>query len=102
MRAARRNSPIKHKSTCLFNLIADNASQELRQAGGKACEGRGACVRRPPQTCGDRCGRLQMKQFSVGQKWVMTDTVYGQFFGEVIEISVEGRVGTVVITDDRE
>ena len=43
-----------------------------------------------------------MKQFSVGQKWVMTDPVYGQFFGEVVEISDEGRSGIVVITDDRD
>jgi len=43
-----------------------------------------------------------MKRFYLGQKWVMTDPVYGQFFGEVVEISDEGRSGTVVITDDRD
>ena len=43
-----------------------------------------------------------MKRFSIGQKWVMTDPVFGSFFGEVIEISDEGRSGTVVITDGRD
>ena len=43
-----------------------------------------------------------MKRFAIGQKWVMADRVYCQFFGEVIEISDEGRSGTVVITDDRD
>jgi len=43
-----------------------------------------------------------MKRFSIGQKWVMTDAVFGSFFGEVIEISDEGRSGTVVITDERD
>jgi hypothetical protein len=32
----------------------------------------------------------------------MTDAVFGTFFGEVIEISDEGRSGTVVITDGRD
>jgi hypothetical protein len=32
----------------------------------------------------------------------MTDLVFGTFFGEVIEISDEGRSGTVVITDERD
>jgi len=32
----------------------------------------------------------------------MTDPVFGTFFGEVIEISDEGRSGTVVITDERD
>jgi hypothetical protein len=40
-----------------------------------------------------------MKRFSIGQKWVMTDAVFGSFFGEVIEISDRGRSGSVVITD---
>jgi hypothetical protein len=43
-----------------------------------------------------------MKRFSIGQKWVMTDPVFGNFFGEVIEISDEGRSGTVVITDEQD
>jgi len=43
-----------------------------------------------------------MKRFSIGQKWVMTDPVFGSFFGEVIEISDEGRSGTVVITDEQD
>ena len=42
-----------------------------------------------------------MKRFAVGQKWVNEDAMYGRFLGEVIEISAQGRWGTVVITDDR-
>jgi hypothetical protein len=42
-----------------------------------------------------------MKRFAVGQKWVAEAAVYGRFLGEVIEISAEGRWGTVVITDDQ-
>src|SRR5205807_9044356 len=44
---------------------------------------------------------IQTKPFSIGQKWVNQDPIYGTFFGEVIEISDEGRRGTVVITDDQ-
>jgi hypothetical protein len=43
-----------------------------------------------------------MKRFSLGQKWVMTDPVYGAFFGEVIEISDDGNWGVVIITGDRD
>jgi hypothetical protein len=43
-----------------------------------------------------------MKRFSIGQKWVMTDPVFVSFFGEVIEISHEGRSGIVVITDEQD
>jgi hypothetical protein len=42
-----------------------------------------------------------MKRFSVGQKWISNDTIYGRFFGEVIEITDEGDSGTVIITDDQ-
>jgi hypothetical protein len=42
-----------------------------------------------------------MERFSVGQKWKATDAVFGTVFGEVIEISDDGRSGTVVITDDQ-
>lgn len=42
-----------------------------------------------------------MKRFSVGQKWISNDTMYGRFFGEVIEITDEGDSGTVIITDDQ-
>ena len=42
-----------------------------------------------------------MERFSVGQKWKMTDAVFGTFFGEVIEISDSGRSGSIVITDDQ-
>ena len=40
-------------------------------------------------------------RFLVGQKWINKDPIYGTFFGEVMEISGEGRRGTVVITDDQ-
>jgi hypothetical protein len=42
-----------------------------------------------------------MKRFSVGQKWINEATLYGTVLGEVIEITNQGRQGTVVITDDR-
>ena len=45
---------------------------------------------------------LRMKRFSVGQKWIIADPVLGTFFGEVIDISDEGKSGTVVITDDQD
>ena len=41
-----------------------------------------------------------MKYFSVGQRWVARYGIFGTFFGEVIEISGEGRYGVVVITDE--
>jgi hypothetical protein len=40
-------------------------------------------------------------RFSVGQKWRNDDAIFGPFFGEVIEISDQGRRGAVVITDDQ-
>jgi hypothetical protein len=40
-----------------------------------------------------------MRRFSVEQNWVATDAIYGTFFGEVMEVSEEGRWGVVVITD---
>ena len=42
-----------------------------------------------------------MEWFFVGQQWIMSDAVYGTFFGEVIEISGGGESGTVIITDDQ-
>ena len=42
-----------------------------------------------------------MKHFSIGQKWVARDAIFGTFFGEVIEVSDDGKSGIVVITDDR-
>ena len=41
-----------------------------------------------------------MSDFSVGQKWVMADPIFGIFYGEVVEISDDGLSDTVVITDD--
>ena len=43
---------------------------------------------------------LLMSDFSVGQKWVMADPIFGIFYGEVVEISDDGLSDTVVITDD--
>jgi hypothetical protein len=43
-----------------------------------------------------------MKRFSVGQKWLNKDPIYGTFVGEVIEIADGGQRGTVVITDCRD
>ena len=40
-----------------------------------------------------------MKRFSVGQQWVQADPVFGTFYGEV-EVSDDGKSGTVFITDD--
>jgi hypothetical protein len=40
-----------------------------------------------------------MEYFSVGQKWLGAFGIFGTFFGEVIEVSEEGRFGVVVITD---
>ena len=42
---------------------------------------------------------IQMKRFSVSQKWGNQDPIYGKFFGEVIETSDQGWRGIVVITD---
>ena len=42
-----------------------------------------------------------MEQFVVGQRWICRDPVFGTFYGEVIEVSVEGRSGTVILTDDQ-
>ena len=40
-----------------------------------------------------------MSDFSVDQKWVMADPIFGIFYGEVAEVSDKGLSGTVVITD---
>jgi hypothetical protein len=40
-----------------------------------------------------------MSNFSVGQKWVMADPIFGIFYGEVVEIFDDGLSGAVVITD---
>jgi hypothetical protein len=41
-----------------------------------------------------------MEKFVLGQKWIMTDAVFGTFFGEVIEVSDHGASGTVLITNE--
>jgi hypothetical protein len=42
-----------------------------------------------------------MQEFALGQKWIMTDAVFGTFVGEVIEVSEDGITGTVLIADDQ-
>jgi len=41
-----------------------------------------------------------MWEFALGQKWIMTDAVFGTFIAEVVEISEDGISGEVIITDD--
>jgi hypothetical protein len=41
-----------------------------------------------------------MEQFVIGQKWLLYDAIYGNFIGEVIEVSDDGASGAVVITDE--
>jgi len=36
----------------------------------------------------------------LGQKWIMTDVVFGTFIGEVIEVAGDGGAGMVLISDD--
>ena len=43
-----------------------------------------------------------MKEFILGQKWVMSDALFGTFIGEVIEVFEDGAAGTVLITGDQE
>ena len=43
-----------------------------------------------------------MEHFSVGQRWIARDAIFGTFFGEVIEVSDDGQSGIVIITDDRD
>lgn len=42
-----------------------------------------------------------MELFSVGQKWISKDALFGTVFGEVVEVADEGRSGVVVITDEQ-
>jgi len=42
-----------------------------------------------------------MQEFALGQKWIMTDAIFGTFVGEVIEVSEDGITGTVLIADDQ-
>ena len=42
-----------------------------------------------------------MQEFIMGQKWTLTDAVFGTFLGEVIEVSEQGMSGAVLITDDQ-
>ena len=40
-----------------------------------------------------------MQGFVLGQKWVITDALFGTFIAEVIEVSEDGVSGTVLIED---
>jgi hypothetical protein len=40
-----------------------------------------------------------MQEFVLGQKWIMTDAVFGTFVGEVIEVPEDNASGTVLIMD---
>jgi hypothetical protein len=42
-----------------------------------------------------------MEKFVAGQRWICRDPTFGTFHGEVIEVSDEGRWGTVITTDDQ-
>ena len=42
-----------------------------------------------------------MQEFVLGQKWIMTDPLFGTFVGEVVDVSEGGISGTVVIVDDQ-
>ena len=48
-----------------------------------------------------RLRTLNVKDFILGQKWRMTDPIFGTFIGEVIKVSEDGAAGTVLITDDQ-
>jgi hypothetical protein len=41
-----------------------------------------------------------MFEFILGQKWMMSDEVFGTFVAEVIEVAEGGALGVVLITDD--
>jgi len=40
-----------------------------------------------------------MQEFVLGQKWLMTDPLFGTFVGEVADVSEAGLSGTVMIFD---
>ena len=42
-----------------------------------------------------------MQEFVLGQKWIMTDPIFGTFAGEVVDASKDGISGTVIIRDDQ-
>jgi hypothetical protein len=41
-----------------------------------------------------------MLELLLGQKWIMSDAVFGTFMAEVIDVSDAGAWGAVLITDD--
>ena len=45
---------------------------------------------------------LKVKEFVLGQKWIMADATFGTFIGEGIEVFEDGAAGTVLITGDQE
>jgi hypothetical protein len=42
-----------------------------------------------------------MVEFNHDQKWMMADATFGTFFAEAVEVSDDGMLGTVIITDDK-
>ena len=42
-----------------------------------------------------------MQELVLGQKWIITDALFGTFVGEVVDLSEDGTSGTVVIVDDQ-
>ena len=42
-----------------------------------------------------------MVEFNHDQKWMMADAIFGTFFAEAVEVSDDGMLGTVIITDDK-
>jgi len=70
--------------------IVTNESERLAEEAGRHRYERSAVS-----------GQLHMKHFSVRQKWVARDAIFGTFFGEVTEVADDGKSGIVVITDDR-
>lgn len=40
-----------------------------------------------------------MVEFNHDQKWMMADAIFGTFFAEAVEVSDDGMLGTVIITD---
>ena len=57
---------------------------------------------RAPYSISAGSEQVHMEHFSVGQRWIARDAIFGTFFGEVIEVSDDGQSGIIIITDDRD
>ena len=56
---------------------------------------------RTEECSGHRAQALKlMLEFALGQKWIMSDALFGTFIAEVIDVSEDGTSGRVVIEDD--